>query len=82
MKAVEFQTKVKHGVNEIPKAYQTRLGERTQIMVIILKQQRQEHVQGFKALLKETQALPQAQTITEIEIAAEIHACRLSSKNN
>lgn len=76
MEAVEFQTKVKNGVIEIPEAYQTTLEEGTQIKVIILKQQRQEHIQAFKALLQETQALPQAQTITEAEIAAEIEAYR------
>lgn len=33
-------------------------------------------VEEWKALFKETQALPQAQTITEEEIAAEIAAYR------
>lgn len=78
MEAVEFQTKIKNGVIEIPEAYQTTLEEGTQIKVIVLKQPRQEHIQALKALLKETQALPQAQTITEAEIAAY----RLSSKDN
>lgn len=37
---------------------------------------RQERVHELKALFKETQALPQARTITEEEIAAEIAAYR------
>lgn len=76
MEAVEFQAKVKNGAIEIPEVYQTALEEGTQIKVIVLKQPRQEHIQALKALLKETQALPQVQTITEAEIAAEIAAYR------
>jgi len=76
MEAVEFQTEIKNGVIEIPVAYQSSLAEGIQVKVIVLKQQRQEHIQAFKTLLKETQALPQAQTITEAEIAVEIEAYR------
>ena len=76
MEAVEFQAKVKNGAIEIPEVYQTALEEGTQIKVIVLKQPRQEHIQALKALLKETQALPQVQTITKAEIAAEIAAYR------
>jgi type IV secretory pathway VirD2 relaxase len=39
-------------------------------------QERGERVRELKALFKETQALPQARTITEEEIAAEIAAYR------
>ena len=39
-------------------------------------QERAERVRELKALFKETQALPQARTITEEEIAAEIAAYR------
>ena len=38
---------------------------------------REERVQRLRALFKETQALPIAQTITEEEIAAEIEAYRM-----
>jgi len=76
MEAVEFQTEVKNGMIEIPAAYQSAFAEGIQVKVIVLKPQRQEHIQAFKALLNETQALPQAQTITEAEIAAEIEAYR------
>jgi len=38
-------------------------------------------VNEWKALFKETQALPQAQTITEEEIAAEIAAYRAERKS-
>ena len=42
--------------------------------------ERQERVQEWQALFAETQALPQAQTITEEEIAAEIAAYRAAEK--
>lgn len=76
MEAVEFQTKIKNGVIEIPKAYQAELAEGVEVKVVVLKPQRREHIEALKKLLKETQALPQAQTITEEEIAAEIDAYR------
>ncbi len=40
----------------------------------------QARVDEWKALFRETQALPQAQTITEEEIAAEIAAYRAEKK--
>jgi len=40
----------------------------------------QARVDEWKALFRETQALPQAQTITEEEIAAEISAYRAEKK--
>lgn len=76
MEAIEFQTKIKNGMLEIPDIYQTDLTEGVQVKVIVLKQPRQNLVQDFKQLLKDTQALPQAQTITEADIAAEINAYR------
>jgi hypothetical protein len=42
--------------------------------------ERQERVQEWRALFAETQALPQAHTITEEEIAAEVAAYRASKK--
>ncbi|WP_416666332.1 hypothetical protein [Egbenema bharatensis] len=76
MEAVEFQTKIKNGVIEIPKAYQATLSEGIEVKVVVLKPQRHEHIEALKTLFKETQALPQAQTITEEEIVAEIDAYR------
>lgn len=76
MEAVEFQAKVKNGTIEIPDVYQPDLTEGIQVKVIVLKQSRNRLVQAFKSLLQETQTLPQARTITEAEIAAEIEAHR------
>jgi hypothetical protein len=76
MEAVEFQTKVKNGTIEIPDIYQPALAEGVQVKVIVLKQPRKALIQDFKDLLKETQSLPQAQSITEAEITAEIEAYR------
>lgn len=41
---------------------------------------RRERTREWKALFKETQALPQAKTITEEEIAAEIAAYRAEKR--
>lgn len=46
------------------------------VKVIVLKQPRSQLIRAFKALLKETQSLPEAQAITEAEIADEIEAYR------
>ena len=43
----------------------------------MLKQPRSQLIQAFKALLKKTQALLEAQAITEAEIADEIEAYRV-----
>lgn len=60
----------------------------TEAEVIVLVESESENAQAiqarlneWKALFKETQALPQAQTITEEEIAAEIAAYRAGKKN-
>ncbi len=76
MEAIEFQTKIKNGTIEIPDIYQPDLTEGAQVKVIVLKQPRSQLIRAFKALLKETQALPEAQAITEAEIADEIEAYR------
>ena len=59
----------------------------TEAEVIVLMENDPENVQAikarvneWKALFKETQALPQAQNITEEEIAAEIAAYRSGKK--
>lgn len=76
MEAIEFQAKIKNGTIEIPDIYQPDLAEGVQVKVIVLKQPRSQLIRAFKALLKETQALPEAQAITETEIADEIAAYR------
>jgi hypothetical protein len=56
----------------------------TEAEVIVLVESEPENTQArvseWKTLFKETQALPQAQTITEEEIAAEIAAYRAEKK--
>jgi hypothetical protein len=49
------------------------------VEVVVIAQdngESEERVRGLQALLKETQALPQAKAISEDEIAAEIEAYR------
>lgn len=50
------------------------------VEVVVIAQdngESEERVRGLQALLKETQALPQAKAISEDEIAAEIRAYRI-----
>ncbi|MEO0768091.1 MAG: hypothetical protein AAFY72_01445 [Cyanobacteria bacterium J06649_4] len=77
METLEFQAQVEDGIIKIPAIHQTQLSDGTQVKVIVLT--RQNHwqlVESFKNLLEVTQALPQAQSITDEEIAAEIAAYR------
>ncbi len=53
-----------------------RAGALVEVLVIEDEEERRARIEEFKQLLKDTQALPQAQTITEAEIAAEISAQR------
>lgn len=76
MEAVEFEANIKNGRIEVPVVYQSDLVEGGKVRVILLKPYNTEHIQAVKALFKETQALPQAQAITEDEIAAEVAAYR------
>ncbi|HZG40011.1 MAG TPA: hypothetical protein VEZ50_15145 [Nodosilinea sp.] len=76
MEAVEFEANIKNGSIEVPAAHRSGLVEGGKVRVILLKPSKVEQIQAVKALFKETQALPQAQTITEDEIAAEIAAYR------
>lgn len=76
MEAVEFEANIKNGRIEVPAAYRSGLVEGGKVKVILLKPYNAEQIQSVKALFKETQALPQAQAITEDEIAAEIAAYR------
>jgi hypothetical protein len=76
MEAVEFEANIKNGSIEVPVAYRSGLVEGGKVKVILLKPRNAEQIQAVKALFKDTQALPQAQSITEDEIAAEIAAHR------
>jgi len=55
-----------------------RAGAEVEVTVRGERQDRQALANELKALFKEIQSLPQAQTITEEEIAAEIAAYRAS----
>ncbi|MCK6538484.1 MAG: hypothetical protein L6Q26_00390 [Anaerolineales bacterium] len=57
-----------------------RAGAEVEVIVRAERQDRQTLVNELKALLSEIQSLPQAQTITEEEIAAEIAAYRASKE--
>jgi len=54
-------------------------GTKAEVIVLVESEpetEREKRVEEWKALFKETQSLPQAKTITEEEIAAEIAAYR------
>ena len=53
-----------------------RAGQRVEVVMIAEEEQPAARVQELRALFKTTQALPQAQAISEDEIAAEIAAYR------
>jgi hypothetical protein len=53
-----------------------RSGQKVEIVVIAKDEQSSNTLEELQKLFKITQALPQAQTITENEIAAEIAAYR------
>jgi hypothetical protein len=60
-------------------------GTKTEVIILVDNdpdeaKARQERAREWRALFKETQALPQAQTISEAEIAAEIAAYRAAKK--
>ena len=76
MEAVEFEANIINGSIEVPAAYRSGLVEGGKVKVILLTTRNAGQIQAVKTLFKETQALPQAQTIIEDEIAAEIAACR------
>lgn len=76
MEAVEFEANIKNGNIEIPPTYRSDLAEGAKVRVIVLTSRQTEQIQALKALFKETQSLPQAQTISDADIAAEIAAYR------
>lgn len=51
-----------------------RVGQRVEVVLIVEDDQAAEHHEELRVLFNTTQALPQAQTVTEEEIAAEIAA--------
>ncbi|MGH8683248.1 MAG: hypothetical protein ACREVP_17260 [Burkholderiales bacterium] len=53
-----------------------RAGAVVEVLVIEDEEERRARIEEFKQLLKDTQALPEAQAITEAEIAAEVAAHR------
>ncbi len=65
----------------LPSSYRSWFGSHAKLIMILPETQadevqRQQRLKKWRELLKETQALPQAQAITEDEIAAEIEAYR------
>ncbi|MGB8645391.1 MAG: hypothetical protein WCF84_09140 [Anaerolineae bacterium] len=56
-----------------------RPGQRVEVVVIADEDETAARVQSLKRLFAETQGLPQARTITDEEIAAEIKAYRAES---
>ena len=53
-----------------------RIGQQVKVVIEIEDKDRAERIRRWQELFKQTQALPQAQAITEEEIAAEIAAYR------
>jgi hypothetical protein len=51
-------------------------GALVEVLVIDQSRQPQERVEAWRALMQHVQSLPQSQTITDEDIAAEIDACR------
>lgn len=53
-----------------------RTGQRVEVVLLAKEDDQDIHIEELKKLFKTTQELPQAHTITEEEIAAEIEAYR------
>ncbi len=53
-----------------------RRGERVEVLLLTRSTDRETVAPDLKALLKDTQSLPQVQTISEAEIATEVSAYR------
>lgn len=56
-----------------------RPGQRVRVTVVIEETSEKERGEALRELLKETQNLPGARTMTEDEIAAEVAAARASA---
>lgn len=53
-----------------------RIGEKVEIVVMTAEDNHHEKVRELQALFKETQSLPQIQTLTEDDILREVEAYR------
>ena len=53
-----------------------RAGEKVEVLVLATEENRQERISELKNLFKETQSLPQVQTLSEDDILSEIEAYR------
>jgi hypothetical protein len=67
----------------LPSSCSQWYGNHTKLILILPDRQdaeisRQARIDKWRGLLKETQALPQAQILTEEEIAAEVETYRIS----
>ena len=68
----------------LPTSCESMFGKHTKLIMILPEPQldivqRQQRTEKWRALLKETQSLPQAQNMSEAEITAEIEAYRSGS---
>lgn len=52
------------------------IGEKVEVLVLALEDNRAERVRNLRALFKETQSLPQTQTLSDDDIRHEIEAYR------
>ena len=55
-------------------------GQRVEVVLLAAEDDHRTHIRELKSLFKVTQELPQAQSITEEDIAAEIEAYRKKSE--
>ncbi len=85
MQAIEMEVDINDNgevINaRLPASCKHWFGNHAKLMVILpdegkSEKMRQDKMTRWRTLLKETQALPQAHTITEAEIQAEIEAYR------
>lgn len=76
MMTYEVYTTVNEDKNIVVPSVPFGIGQRVKVILMAAKGESAQRVQALKGLFKRTQALPQAQKITEDEIAAEIAAYR------
>jgi hypothetical protein len=76
MMTYEVYTTVNEDKNIIVPGVPFRIGQRVKVILVAAKGESTQRVQALKGLFKRTQALPQAQKITEDEIASVIAAYR------
>ena len=76
MEAYRTKIKIKDPKQVILSNLPFRSGQVVEIVVLAQDEDRAAAVAEFKALFKETQALPQVQALTDEDILAEIEAYR------